>query len=87
MCCCMNKSKSTSATEAPAALEAIVVRVDDMACGHCAQVIKTSVEATLPGTEARPDPARKTVTVCGTTDLTAVRRAIASTGYTPSPMS
>ena len=62
----------------------LTLRVEDMTCGHCAGTIKKAVEAALPGTQVDPDPATKLVVIRGTTDLPAVRAAIAAAGYTPS---
>ncbi|WP_236960207.1 heavy-metal-associated domain-containing protein [Methylobacterium durans] len=62
----------------------MVLRVDDMTCGHCAGAIQAAVEGDLPGTQAAADPATKTVTVRGTADAAAVGRAVKSAGYTPS---
>jgi copper chaperone len=56
-----------------------------MTCGHCATAIKTAIESDLPGTKATVELSLKTVTVRGTADAAAVRRVVASAGYTPSP--
>ena len=63
----------------------VVLRVDDMTCGHCARTIEDAIERDLPGTEAAADPAAKAVTVRGTADAARVRQAVASAGYTPVP--
>lgn len=86
MCCCTNTTTSRSSLASqPATHGAIVMRIDDMTCGHCARAIKAAVESEIPGAEAIADPATKTVPVRGTADAAAVRRAVASAGYTPSP--
>jgi copper chaperone len=62
----------------------LILRVEDMTCGHCAHTIKTAIESALPGTEVDPDPASKLVSVRGTADLPAIRAIVAEAGYTPS---
>jgi copper chaperone len=83
MCCSPKKANAMPTTESPVDLAAVVLRVDDMACGNRAQAIKNSVEGALPGTEASADMVTKTVTVSGTTNLAKVRRAFAAAGYMP----
>jgi copper chaperone len=84
MCeCSTHRSGETTKAVVPEA-DGLTLRVEDMACGHCAGTIKKAVEAALPGTQADPDPAAKLLTVRGTTDLPAVSAAIAAAGYTPS---
>jgi len=86
MCCCTNNATGRPSSKSrPLDPTTVVLRVDDMTCGHCARTIKDAVERDLPGTEAIADPAAKTVTVRGTADAVAVRRAVASAGYTPAP--
>jgi copper chaperone len=68
----------------------LVLRVEDMTCGHCAAKIRKAVEGAVPGAQVDPDPATKLVAVRGTANLHTVRAAItiraaiAAAGYTPS---
>lgn len=62
---------------------ALIFRIKDMTCGHCAGAITKAVEAGLPGAKVEADPASKIVLVRGTTDLSRVRSLIADAGYTP----
>lgn len=64
---------------------ALTIRVEDMACGHCAGTIARAVETALPGTKVKADPAAKTVFVYGAPDPSSVRAAISAAGYTPGP--
>lgn len=54
--------------------------VQGMTCGHCVAAISRAVDAL--GGRAQVDLTRGTVTVEGTTDVAAVRRAIEDEGYT-----
>ncbi len=86
MCCCTNNTTSRSPSAGqPLTQGPIVLRIDDMTCGHCARAIKAAVETEIPGAEATANPATKTLTVRGTADAAAVRQVVASAGYTPSP--
>jgi copper chaperone len=82
MCgCSTHQSQATQAAERhPAAL---ILRVEDMTCGHCAGTIKKAVETGLPGTRVDADPASKLVSVLGSTDLTSIKALVAEAGYTP----
>jgi copper chaperone len=84
MCGCSAKSATPSTTTAQTRADAIVFRVDDMTCGHCAARIMRAVQAGIPGAVVVADPAARTVEVAGTTDREAVRVLIAGVGYTPS---
>lgn len=53
--------------------------VQGMTCGHCVAAISRAVDAL--GGRAQVDLTRGTVTVEGTTDVAAVRRAIEDEGY------
>lgn len=63
---------------------ALVLRVDDMTCGHCAGTIKNAIESTLPGTKVHADPESKLVKVTGSADLARLQEIVTSAGYTPS---
>jgi copper chaperone len=62
----------------------LVLRVEDMTCGHCAGMIKKAVESSLPGTQVDAAPASKLVSIRGTADLAAVKVIVTDAGYTPS---
>ena len=62
----------------------LILRVEDMTCGHCAGTIKKAVESTLPGTQVDADPASKLISIRGTANLAAVKAIVAEAGYTPS---
>lgn len=59
-----------------------VIRVDGIMCGHCkARVEKVCKD--VPGTvDAVVDLAAKTVTVTGTADVQALKKAISDADYT-----
>jgi copper chaperone len=63
--------------------KAVTLKVEDMACGHCAGTIAKSVEAGLPGARVQADPATKLVSIRGTRDLAKVEALIIGAGYTP----
>ena len=63
---------------------ALVLRVEDMTCGHCAGAIKNAIESTLPGTKVHADPESKLVKVSGPADLARLHEIVTSAGYTPS---
>lgn len=56
------------------------LKVDGMSCGHCVRAIEQAIAA-IGGT-AQVDLEAKTVTVEGSEDAAAIRRAIAGEGYT-----
>lgn len=62
---------------------ALILRVEDMTCGHCAGTIKKAIETGLPGTQVEADPASKLVSVRGSTDLSSIKALVAEAGYTP----
>jgi copper chaperone len=64
-------------------LNALILRVEDMSCGHCAGTIKKAIEAGLPGTLVEADPASKLVSVWGSVDLASIRALVTGAGYTP----
>ena len=84
MCGCGAKSATPSTTTAQTLSDAIVFRVEDMTCGHCAGRITKAIQAGIPGAVVAGDPASRTLGVTGTTDREAVRVLIAGAGYTPS---
>ena len=82
MCgCSAHQSQASQMAEHDPA--ALALRVEDMACGHCAGAITKAVEAGLPGAKVEADPASKLVLVRGTSDLAVVRSLILEAGYTP----
>lgn len=83
MCSCQQHSTNASAA-APAPGDAITLRVEDMACGHCAGTIKQAVEGRVPGSSVTADPGSKLVSVLGSTDVAAIKSAVTAAGYTPS---
>jgi copper chaperone len=62
---------------------AVILKVEDMTCGHCASTITKAVEAGLPGARVQADLATKLVSVQGTRDLAKVEALITGAGYTP----
>jgi copper chaperone len=63
--------------------DALVLRVEDIVCSHCASTIAKAVEAGLPGAKVEADPSSKMVFVRGTRDLEAVKAIVCGAGYTP----
>ena len=85
MCCCSNQSNDRGVASARSEHSGtVVLRVDDMTCGHCARAIEAAVRDALPEADATADADAKTVTVRGTGDVAAIRKAVAAAGYTPS---
>lgn len=59
-----------------------VIKVEGMMCNHCKARVEKVCKA-VPGTvDAVVDLAAKTVTVAGTTDVEALKKAITGAGYT-----
>lgn len=59
-----------------------VIKVDGMMCSHCKARVETVCKA-VPGTvDAVVDLAAKTVTVTGTADVEALKKAITDADYT-----
>lgn len=81
MCGC--SSHSSHRAEATARSNAVILRVEDMSCGHCAGTIKKAIEAGLPGTQVEADPASKLVSVLGSVDLASIKALVTGAGYTP----
>jgi len=82
MCGCSNHTSQPSQAAKPDP-SALVLRVDDMACGHCADTIRKAIETRLPGTQVEADPASKLVSVRGSADLTSIKALVTEAGYTP----
>ena len=81
MCgCSTHQSQSTQTIEHDPA--ALILRVEDMTCGHCAGTIKKAIEVGLPGTRVEADPASKLVSVRGSTDLGTIKALVTEAGYT-----
>jgi copper chaperone len=81
MCGCSSHSSQPGAAKARS--NALVLRVEDMACGHCAGTIKKAIEAGLPGTQVEADPSSKLVSVRGSVDLASIKALVTRAGYTP----
>lgn len=59
-----------------------VINVEGMMCGHCKATVEKACQA-VPGVEtAEVSLEDKTVTVTGTADSAALRKAIIDAGYT-----
>ena len=82
MCGCSTHSTQASQVVARHP-DALILRVEDMTCGHCAGTIKKAIEAGLPGTTVEADPASKLVSIRGSTDLTLIKALVTEAGYTP----
>ncbi|MBL0406686.1 heavy-metal-associated domain-containing protein [Microvirga aerilata] len=83
MCgCSTHQAQSSATTERDPT--AVILKVEDMTCGHCASAITEAVEAGLPGARVQGDPATKLVSIRGTRDLAKVEALITGAGYTPS---
>lgn len=81
MCGCSSHSSQPGAAKVRS--NALVLRVEDMACGHCAGTIKKAIEAGLPGTQVEADPSSKLVSVRGSVDLASIKALVTRAGYTP----
>ena len=82
MCgCSTHHAQSSTTTERDPT--AVILKVEDMTCGHCASTVTKAVEAGLPGTRVQADPATKLVSIWGSLDLAKVEALIVSAGYTP----
>ena len=82
MCGCSPHSSQTSQT-AERDPNVLILRVEDMTCGHCAGSIKKSIESGLPGTEVEADPVSKLVSIRGSSDLSSIKVLVTAAGYTP----
>jgi len=65
-------------TDLPAAQEkpVMVIKVGGMMCNHCKMTVENACKAVLGVTDAVVDLEAKTVTVTGTADLDALKKAI-----------
>ncbi|MBM1174980.1 heavy-metal-associated domain-containing protein [Microvirga arabica] len=82
MCgCSTHQAQSNTTTERDPT--AVILKVEDMTCGHCASTITKAVEAGLLGAQVQADPATKLVSIRGTQDVAKVEALIAAAGYTP----
>ena len=82
MCgCSTHQAQSSTTTERDPT--AVILKVEDMTCGHCASTITKAVEAGLPSARVQADPATKLVSIRGTQDVAKVEALIAAAGYTP----
>jgi copper chaperone len=82
MCgCSTHQSQATQTIEHDPA--ALILRVEDMTCGHCAGTIRKAIERGLPGTSVEADPATKLVSIHGSTDLSSIKALVKEAGYTP----
>lgn len=61
------------------------LQVSGMTCGHCVSAVSKAVRAVPGATEVHVDLASGEVTVEGSPDENAVRRAIAEEGYEVRP--
>jgi copper chaperone len=78
---CDSHHHHEAATAATPAGAGITFHVSDMTCGHCAGVIRSALEESLPGTAVDIDIAKALVTVAG--DRAKAEEAIRTAGYTP----
>ena len=79
----MHNNLQSSTDRAPAS--GVVVRVEDMSCGHCVGTIKGAIESAIPGARVTADLEAKLVTIEGASDSARINSIIADAGYTPSP--
>ncbi len=64
-------------------LDTLVLKVEDMTCGHCAGAITKALEAGLPGARIHADPATKLVTIKGARHPEDIEDLVRGAGYTP----
>lgn len=79
----MNGCETDGATRTGHAGETLVLKVEDMTCGHCAGAITKALEAGLPGATIRADLATRLVTVKGAREPDDIVTLIKNAGYTP----
>lgn len=60
-----------------------VIRVADMACGHCASTIEGAITRAFSGVSVQANPATKEVALRGAIDVAAIEATIKAAGYTP----
>ena len=58
-----------------------VIKVEGMMCGHCKARVEKACKAVPGALDAVADLAAKTVTVTGTADEAALKKAITDAGY------
>jgi copper chaperone len=81
---CDSHHRHEAASTATPEGSGIAFRVSDMTCGHCAGVIRSALEESLPGAAVDIDIAKALVTVAG--DRAKAEEAIRTAGYTPVPV-
>ena len=80
MCEAHNHAQTATGTAAASA-GGVTFHVADMTCGHCAGVVRSALEQSLPGASIAIDIENARVTVGG--DEAAAADAIRLAGYTP----
>src|SRR3546814_3988194 len=80
--CDSHRHHETTTTAAAPAGAGVTFHVSDMTCGHCAGVIRSALEESLPGAAIEIDIAKAQVTVSGD-QAKAAEEAIRTAGYTP----
>ncbi|WP_421951126.1 heavy-metal-associated domain-containing protein [Pelagibacterium sp.] len=78
---CEAHNHADTSTAAATSASGVTFHVSDMTCGHCAGVIRSALEQTLPGSEIAIDISAARVTVDG--DEAAAADAIRQAGYSP----
>lgn len=78
---CDSHHHHEAATTATPATSGVTFHVSDMTCGHCAGVIRSALEESLPGAAVDIDIAKAIVTVAG--DQLKAEEAIRTAGYSP----
>src|SRR3546814_17216361 len=63
--CDSHRHHETTTTAAAPAGAGVTFHVSDMTCGHCAAVIRSALEESLPGATIEIDMTKATVTVSG----------------------
>jgi copper chaperone len=82
MCGCTSDTKG-STTKVEQTPDTLVLKVEDMTCGHCASTIAKALEAGLPGAEVHADPGTKLVSIKGARHPRDIVTLIRNAGYTP----
>lgn len=82
--CDSHRHHEATTTAAAPARAGVTFHVSDMTCGHCAGVIRSALEESLPGAAIEIDIAKAQVTVSG--DQAKAEEAIRTAGYTPELM-
>jgi copper chaperone len=81
MCGC--NTRQAEFTTSVQELNTIVLRVEDMTCGHCAGRITKAIESAIVGARVSADPSTRLVKVSGAGELSKVQTLIVQSGYTP----